>query len=93
MSLLITHEILAAMLFYTCFCRAVKTNGTVRVDVLIALWFLGIVSCVSMFAPMAFGWEPDLMSVMLLLGMVIVQVVTAAHWRDGIPKEFVDEGI
>ena len=92
MTLLIAHEILAAMLFYTCFCRAVKTNGTVRKDVLVALWFLGSVSSISMFAPLAFGWEPDCMSVLLLLSMVIVQVVTAAHLRYGIPKEFIDEG-
>lgn len=91
MSLLIAHEILAAILFYTCFCRAVKMNGRVRKDVLAAFWILGIVSSIAIFAPMAFGWEPDCMSVVLLLAVVIVQIVTSAHWRDGIPKEFIDE--
>lgn len=91
MNLIIPHEILSIILFYTCFCRAVKTNETVRKDVLAAFWLLGVVSCIAVFAPMAFGWEPDCMSVVLLFGIVIVQAVTAEHWRHGIPKEFIDE--
>lgn len=90
MIVLIVHELLAIALFYTCFCRAVKTNRTVKRDVLAAFWILGMVSCIAMFAPLAFGWRPDLMSIALLGSVVIVQIVTSAHWRDGIPKEFID---
>lgn len=89
--MLALHEILSIALFYTCFCRAVKTDKTVRRDVLAAFYFLGVVSCFSLFAPMAFGWRPDLMSLSLLGSVLIVQIVTSIHWRDGVPKEFVND--
>lgn len=88
--MLAIHELLSIALFYTCFCRAVKTNKTVKKDVLAAFWLLGCVACVAMFAPLVFGWRPDLMSVALLAGINIVQIVTSAHWKDGIPKEFIN---
>ena len=89
--MLAIHELLSIALFYTCFCRAVKTNKTVKEDVLAAFWLLGCVACIAMFAPLAFAWRPDPMSVALLAAVVIVQIVTAVHWKDGIPKEFVND--
>jgi len=86
--MLALHEILSIALFYTCFCRAVKTNHTVRKDVLAAFWLLGVVSCIAMFAPLAFGWQPDAVSLSLLASVLIVQIVTASHWRNGIPEDF-----
>lgn len=86
--MLALHEILSIALFYTCFCRAVKTTHKVRKDVLAAFWLLGVVSCIAMFSPLVFGWTPDAMSLALLASVLIVQVVTASHWRDGIPKDF-----
>lgn len=91
MNLIIPHEILSIILFYTCFCRAIKTNGTVKKDVLAAFWLLGIVSSIAIFAPLSFGWEPDCMSLVLLFAVVVVQIVTSEHWRHGIPKEFIHE--
>lgn len=83
------HEFLSLALFYTCFCRAVKTDKTVKKDVLLAFWILGCVACVSMFAPLAFGWHPDWVTLSLLASVVMLQIVTSAHWRNGIPQEFV----
>ena len=91
--MLALHEILSIALFYTCFCRAVRTNKTVRKDVLAAFWFLGVIASIAMFAPLAFGWHPDFISVALMAAIVIVQVVTSAHWTDGIPKEFINESV
>ena len=88
--MLILHEVLSMVLFYTCFCRAVKTNKTVRRDVLAAFWFLGIVASLSMFAPLSFGWRPDLVSLALLAAIVFVQLVTSTHWRHAIPHGFID---
>ena len=89
--MLAIHEALAIALFATCFCRAVKTDRSVRKDVLAAFWLLGVVACIAIFAPMAFGWKPDLMSIALLAGTVIVQLVTGAHWKHGVPKEFIHD--
>lgn len=88
--MLALHEFLSFALFYTCFCRAVKTDRRVRKDVLAAFWLLGTVSIVAMFAPLAFQWRPDFMSLALILSILIVQLVTAAHWRHGIPREFIN---
>ena len=91
--MLAIHEILSLALFYTCFCRAVRTNKTVKKDVLAAFWFLGVIASMAMFAPLAFGWRPDFVSLGLLSAIVTVQAVTSVHWRHGIPKEFVNEGV
>lgn len=91
--MLALHEILSIALFYTCFCRAVRTNKTVRKDVLAAFWLLGVIASIAMFAPLAFNWRPDFISIALMAAIVIVQVVTSAHWKDGIPKEFINESV
>lgn len=90
--MLAVHEVLSIALFYTCFCRAMKTSKQVKRDVLAAFWLLGAVASAAIFSPLAFGWQPDCMSIALLAAVVIVQIVTAAHWREGIPKEFIHEG-
>ena len=82
------HEFLSLALFYTCFCRAVKTDRRVKKDVLLAFWIQGCVACVSMFAPLAWGWRPDWITVSLLAAVVLLQVVNSAHWQQGIPQEF-----
>jgi uncharacterized membrane protein len=69
----------------------VRTNNTVKKDVLAAFWLLGVVAVLSIFAPISFNWRPDGMSIVLLAAVVIVQVVTAVHWNNGIPKEFVND--
>ena len=89
MTLTVLHEVLSAMLFYTCFGRALKTNRHVKRSILIAYWYLGIVAVVSMFAPLAFQWTPDFVSISLLLAILGVQIVTAVNWMHGVPKEFV----
>lgn len=89
---LIIHEVLSMILFYTCFCRAVKTDRSVKKNVLAAFWVLGASSCLSLFAPLAFGWNPDAVSLILLGGIVIVQVATSVLWRHGIPKGLINEG-
>jgi hypothetical protein len=89
--MLALHELLSLALLYTCFCRAVKTNKTVRKDVLAAFWFLGATASMSMFAPLAFGWRPDFVSLTLLASILAVQVATSARWRTGIPKDFINE--
>ncbi len=83
------HELLCAALFVTVFCRAVKTDQTVRADVRFAFFILGIVACMGMAAPLAWAHEPDLYQLALLASIVLVQTITAHHWKEEVPPQFV----
>lgn len=85
----IVHELLCIALFFTVFCRAVKTDQTVRTDVRFAFFILGIVSCMGMAAPLAWSHQPDLYQLALLAAVVLVQGVTAHHWQTEVPPQFV----
>lgn len=86
---IVAHEILCAALFFTVFCRAVKTDSTIKTDVRFAFFVLGLVACMGMAAPLAWAYEPDLMDLALLCAVVLVQAVTAHHWKDEVPHQFV----
>jgi uncharacterized membrane protein len=83
------HLLLCAALFFTVFCRAVKTDSTIKADVRFAFFVLGLVACMGMAAPLAWAYEPDLMDLALLGAVVFVQAVTAHHWKDEVPPQFV----
>jgi uncharacterized membrane protein len=83
------HEILCAALFFTMFCRAVKTDSKIKADVRFAFFILGIVSCMGMAAPIAWGYQPTLYEISLLGAVVLVQTITSHHWRQEVPYQFV----
>lgn len=83
----IAHEVLCLMLFYSCFCRAVKSDTRVHMDVRLAFNMLGGVACWGMAAPLM-GHEPGSFSLSLLGAIVYTQWVTASHWSDGVPVRF-----
>ena len=85
---IVAHEILSAALFFTVFGRAVKSCEKVRTDVRLAFFLLGIVSCVGMAAPLAWGFAPDAFCLALLAAIVCVQITTSLHWSDGVPERF-----
>lgn len=88
--LLVLHEILAVLLFLTCFARAVHTSSaTTQPAILFSLWLLGVASIAMFAAPIVIrGWYPDLVSVLFLAAVVIMQVVTSRLWREGLPRQF-----
>lgn len=88
-ALVLAHELLCVTLFYTVFCRAVSTDEKVKVDVRFAFFVLGVVACMGMVAPIAWGYEPHPFALALLAAVVIVQVITAHHWAHGVPEQFV----
>lgn len=94
------HLVLALVLFYTCFCRQTRsTAATTKADVRGAFWLLSIAAVVVAAAPYGHLLWPELFQpdavtwpdVLLLAGIVLVQVVTARHWRDGVPTAFLRE--
>lgn len=91
-SLVLLHELLCAVLFYTVFFRAVQSCERVRRDVRFAFFALGLVACYGMAAPIAWSFVPDLFSLALLAGVALVQAVTTHHWRHGVPDRYYKPG-
>jgi hypothetical protein len=85
----LVHEALCAALFVTVFCRAVKTDATVRADVRFAFFVLGIAACAGIVAPVAWAHQPNTYDLLLLGAVVLVQVITAHHWQHEVPPQFV----
>jgi hypothetical protein len=83
------HELLCIALFFTVFCRAVKTDATVRADVRFAFFVLGIAACAGIVAPLAWAHQPNAYDLLLLGAVVLVQVITAHHWQHEVPPPFV----
>ena len=83
------HELMCAAVFYTIFARAVRMNQNTRQDVRLALLFLGTVAAIGIAVPLHWtSWRPDCMYLAMLSGITAVQLVTAYHWRDGVPDRF-----
>ena len=90
--LVIIHEALCAALLYTVFCRAVQTCERVRADVRLAFLLLGLVACMGMAWPLAWGLVHNAFGLALLAAIVVVQFVTAQHWEKGVPDKFYKPG-
>jgi len=90
--MIVIHEALCAALFYSVFCRAVRSSELVRADVRFAFFLLGLVACVGMAAPLVWGLVPDLFGLAALAAMTVVQLVTAHHWSAGVPDRFYKPG-
>lgn len=83
---MLLHEALAAFLFWGGFCRAtLMTRGSTRLDVRLSFFALTLASLVALFAPVLWRWQPDPVSISLLLGICAVQGVTSRHWARGLP--------
>lgn len=86
--------VLSGALWWTCFCRVVRTDTQTHMAVRVAFCLLAAVAVACAVAP--FGVlapllppdEPAVMQLVLLAGMVIVQGLTAKFWKDGVPAHF-----
>jgi len=94
MEMIFLNAALCGALFYTCFCRIVRTDvDTVR-PVRLAFCLLAAVSVACMVAPL--GWlkpvlpavEPPVTQLVMVGSMFVVQALTARYWRDGVPCHF-----
>lgn len=87
-ALLILHEALCAVLLWSCFCRATRTNAETMLPVLASFYLLTVSALVATFAPLFMGWEPDAVSLLLLASIGLVQTVTARFWQQSPPAAF-----
>jgi hypothetical protein len=88
---ILIHEALCFALFYTVFCRAVRSNDKVKTDVRIAFFFLGAAAIMGMVAPLVWAHNPKPWDLGLLAAVVFVQAITAKHWSGGVPELFLQE--
>ena len=84
---LLVHEILCLALMWSAFCRSALASESTKPCVRFALMAMGSVGALGVAAPM-YGWEPDWVSIAILAGFVINQVVNAQLWRLGVPDGF-----
>lgn len=86
--------VLSGALWWTCFCRVVRTDTQTHMAVRSAFCLLAAAAVSSalapfgVLAPMVPAAEPGLMQLVLLAAMVIVQGLTAKFWKDGVPSHF-----
>jgi hypothetical protein len=88
LSLMILHELLCAVLLWSCFCRATRTNAHTALPVLVSFWLLSVTALFSTFAPLLIDWQPDAVSLLLLASISLVQTVTARYWQQSPPIAF-----
>lgn len=86
--------VLSGALWWTCFCRVVRTDTHTHLAVRGAFCLLAAVAgaCAiapfGVFAPLLPADEPPVMQLVLLAAMVTVQTLTAKFWKDGVPAHF-----
>ena len=87
-ALMILHELLCAILLWSCFCRATRTNAQTSLPILLSFWLLSVAALFSTFAPLLISWQPDAVSLLLLASITLVQTVTARYWQQSPPAAF-----
>jgi len=86
--------VLSGALWWTCFCRVVRTDTQTHLAVRGAFCLLAGVAAACAIAPFGVlepllpAAEPGLMQLVLLGAMVTVQTLTAKFWKDGVPAHF-----
>lgn len=98
MSTIVTvNAALCAALFWTCFCRIVRTDEGTAAPV--RLGFVVLASCAiacglapfGLLLPVLPAERPTWAQVLIVGAMVSVQGLTARYWRNGVPCHFQTE--
>ena len=85
----VLHEFFCCVLLWSVFCRFTKSDDSLLFSIRLAFFGLGIAACLGITAPVSWGYDPHPVSLVMLGAFAIVQVVTAAHWKDGPPVYFI----
>lgn len=88
MTAIYVNTVLCAMLFYTCFCRLVRTNRETHASIRAAFVVLATAAAWCLFEPLSKGVAPQNNQLLIEGAMVIVQALTARYWRDSVPTHF-----
>lgn len=85
MSLSVINVVVCAALFWTCFCRACKTDKQTYGAVRAGIFALAVACVASAVGPWVWDVKPNVLSVALTAGMLLTQVATARSWHTGTP--------
>lgn len=94
MNIVYINALVCAGLFYTCFCRMVRTDTQTEVAVRVAFCLLAAAAAAcgvapfGVLAPCLPAQAPTAAQICITLAMVLVQALTARFWRDGVPAHF-----
>jgi hypothetical protein len=87
--------LLCGILFWTAFCRIVKTSHRTRNVIRWSFSLLAVASLLLALTPWAYRWFPILQrqtinwtELLMLFAFCCVQVSTAVYWRRGQPDSF-----
>jgi hypothetical protein len=86
---LFVWEALCVALFWSVFCRSVRMDKTTKIDIRVSIWLLGLASLLGFGAPL-YGWEPDIVTLVIVGAGVLMQAIMAQHWSNGVPDRFID---
>lgn len=83
------NTVLCAALFYTCFCRLVRTDkGTTLASVRAGFFVLGAATFCCGVAPFLWAYSPQVPALLVQGAITLVQGITARHWQHGVPCQF-----
>lgn len=93
-AVVIANLALCAALFWTCFCRLVRTDEGTATPV--RFGFVVLASCavacglapLGLLDPLLPAERPSWAQVLIVGAMVTVQGLTARYWRNGVPCHF-----
>lgn len=85
--LLLAHIALVCAWLWATLCRSALANRSTKLSIRLALLGQGLAGSIALGAP-AYGWRPDLVSVVMLASVVAMQIVCSELWRGGVPSQF-----
>ena len=85
---IVIHELLCMAIFYGAFCRAVWANKQTQIQMRFVIVMTGSVASLGMLAPIAWHYDPNWFSLLLLATNVTAQLIASNNWRNGIPHIF-----
>ena len=88
MTLTVIHTAICVALFWSCFCRLVRTDGETYPSVRFGFAVLGASALASAVGQWAWGVAPAWPSTGLAAATLLAQGITARFWRDGVPNHF-----
>ena len=88
MTLTVIHAAICAALFWSCFCRLVRTDHDTYPSVRLGFTVLGAGALASAVAPWTWDVHHSWPSTALAGATLLAQGVTARFWRDGVPCYF-----
>lgn len=88
MMLNVVYTALCAGIFWSCFCRLVRTNEHTHAVARAGFWVLGAASLSGAVAPWLWDTKSDWPHVAQAAGILILQAYTSRYWRRGVPPQF-----